>query len=120
MVTLIDRLTHLNGKHHHTEDIQIVAAADVAAKTYGNVLFDERTDWCQARGDVQVRRGAMSNHHPSALHQFQFLPGSPYAVGHHSRRLSEQSVAIIGVAIAGAFFLERLHPSYLGSILREM
>ena len=62
----------------------------------------------------------MGHHHMVALHQLQFLTGRPHAMGHHGRRLSEEPIAVIGVAIAGAFRLQLGHPGYLVLILREV
>ena len=55
-----------------------------------------------------------------AFHQFQFLPGRPHAVGHDRGCLSEEPIAVIGIAVTGALLFQIPHPLYLRDILREV
>ena len=120
VVLLIMHLADLNGVDHHAEDAEIMSTADITAQTYRHTLLDEGADGGQAGGDIEVRRGAMGHHDTIALHQLQLLASGPYAMGHDGRRLTEEAITVIGIAIAGALALEGMNPLYLGHVLGEM
>ena len=44
VVLQIEQLTHLCGVHHHTEDAQVVATADVTTQAHTQSLVEESTD----------------------------------------------------------------------------
>lgn len=72
------------------------------------------------RRQIEVRRGAVGHHDAITLHHIQFLARRPHAVSHDGGRLSEESVAVVGIAIARTLLLQVLHPGYLRRILRQM
>ena len=113
----MEYLAHLYGIDHRTEDAQVVATTDIASKSHVQSLVEELTDGSHARCQIEIRRGTMGNHHTAAFHQLQFLPIGPYTVCHHSWRLPEETVLVIGITIAGTFRFQRLHQSYLRLVL---
>ena len=103
-IPLIVQFAHLYRIDHHPEDAQVVAAADVAAESHAHALVEELPDGRDARGHVEVRGGAVGRHHLVPFHQLQLLAFGEHAVGHHGGRLSEETVTVVSVAVAGAFW----------------
>ena len=59
----------------------------------------------------------MGHHNTVTLHQLQFVTSRPHAVGHDGWCLSEESVAVVGIAIALALWLQLGYPGNLRGVL---
>ena len=85
-----------------------------------NSCVQELTDRRHAGREVAVRHRAMDYIHAVPAHQFHLLAVRIAAMRHERRRLSEQTVLIIRIAVTGRVRLQFLHPIDFRAVLGEM
>ena len=122
-----EALRHVGSRCDICAHLGVVELVDTVLTGYIEGVFhdaqsfvEELPDGCHARRHIEIRCGTMCHDHLAVLLQCQFFFGSPYTMRHHGGCLSKKAISVVGIAIAGALLLQRLHPGNLILVLREV